>query len=134
MRCASCDAALPEGALFCIECGAAVERASTGATERLPERQGGPRCAACGTVNPAFATFCVNCGRALGQGVAGEAPRPTFAPSAPPAPQRQAAPQTFDLPAVPSAPPLPAPPTIGRSRKRRGSEVMGGITGGLFLI
>ncbi|MBC8074807.1 MAG: zinc ribbon domain-containing protein, partial [Chloroflexales bacterium] len=65
MRCASCDAALPEGALFCIECGAPAERASTGATERLPERQGGPRCAACGTVNPAFAVFCVNCGRAL---------------------------------------------------------------------
>ena len=66
MRCASCDAELPEGALFCIECGAPAERASTGATERLPERTGGPRCPACGTVNPSFAAFCVNCGRALG--------------------------------------------------------------------
>jgi hypothetical protein len=131
MRCVSCDAELPEGALFCIECGTPAERASTGATERLPERTGGPRCPACGTVNPSFATYCVNCGRALGQEAG--APRPTLAPAPPRAAQPQV-PHTFEVPALPSAQPIPVPPTIGRARKRRSSETAGGIIGGLFLI
>lgn len=135
MRCANCDAALPEGALFCIECGTPVERASTGATERLPERQGGPRCGACGTVNPAIAVFCVNCGRALGQTAPAGAPRPTLAPSAPPqVAQAQASPAPFEVPAVSSSLPFPAPPAISKRRRKRRGEVWGGISGGVFLI
>lgn len=42
MRCSSCDSPLPEGAAYCVECGAAV--AATGRTVALDQAQG-PRTA-----------------------------------------------------------------------------------------
>jgi uncharacterized protein YbjQ (UPF0145 family) len=36
MRCTMCDALVPDGAQFCIICGAAVTSAQTGRTQRLP--------------------------------------------------------------------------------------------------
>ena len=65
MRCGKCAAELPADGKFCIECGAPVSQAATGATERLPDYAGGPQCAACGTRNPPGAAFCVTCGRGL---------------------------------------------------------------------
>ena len=49
MRCAGCEAENPDGARFCIECGAAFA---------LP-------CSACGHRNPARARYCAQCGRPL---------------------------------------------------------------------
>src|SRR3954468_4670924 len=65
MRCEKCAAEIPADGKFCIECGAPVSQAATGATERLPDYAGGPQCAACGTRNPPGAAFCVTCGRSL---------------------------------------------------------------------
>jgi hypothetical protein len=120
MRCANCDAMLPEGGNFCIECGAPAAQAATGATERLPEHAGGPTCAACGTRNPPGASFCVTCGRAFG-------PRPLAEPPAtalPPAPAPIAA-----SPAMP-------PATVSPAQARRGtfSVEWGGVIGGIWLI
>lgn len=112
MRCSNCQAELPEDARFCIECGTEVTRASTGATERLPERASGPRCATCGVVSPAGALFCVNCGTALVSGAqragmpAVEAERPVIEHYA----------EDPQLPAAPSA-----HPPAGR-RKQRGFQ------------
>jgi hypothetical protein len=120
-RCANCDAEIPEGGQFCIECGAPAQPAATGATERLPDHQGGPRCAHCGTDNPPIANFCVRCGRALGATPTAEPPRnpipPTpapapiaYAPATSPAQVQRAAPTTFD------------------------AARWGGISGGVFLL
>src|SRR4051794_19840618 len=46
MQCRSCQATLPEGAKFCIECGAAAPSV----------------CNACGFTNLAQAAFCAECG------------------------------------------------------------------------
>ena len=59
MRCEKCAAEIPADGKFCIECGAPVSQAATGATERLPDYAGGQQCAACGTRNPPGAAFCV---------------------------------------------------------------------------
>jgi hypothetical protein len=118
-RCPNCDAVLPEGGAFCIDCGAAVPQATTGPTQRLPEHAGGPRCVTCGTRNPPGATFCVTCGRAL-------ADRPAADPPANPLP-----PAPAPIASMPAAPFTPAAPS-----RRRGPDAArwGGITGGLFLI
>jgi hypothetical protein len=50
MRCTSCDTPIPEGAAFCISCGAPV--AATGRTVALGE-QGGPRTVPVATELPA---------------------------------------------------------------------------------
>lgn len=114
--CARCDAQIPEGGRFCIECGAPAEPA-TGATERLPEHAGGPQCGVCGTRNPAGADFCVSCGRALGARPLAEPPP---APGLPPMP----APLSY-APAEP--PPMPA-------RRMRPFVEWDGLTGGVWLI
>src|SRR5215213_4492464 len=49
MTCASCGTENPDGARFCMSCGAALER----------------RCPSCGTPAPADARFCMSCGSAL---------------------------------------------------------------------
>lgn len=49
IRCASCEAPLPEGARFCAQCGAAQQTA----------------CGNCGAENAASANFCAQCGSAL---------------------------------------------------------------------
>jgi hypothetical protein len=119
MRCSNCDAELPEGGQFCIECGRLATQASTGATERLPEHAGGPRCSMCGTPNPPGAIFCVRCGRELAARPVADAPAPpsTITPPAPP---------------VVVAPALPAQTSANGSA--RGPLVWGGMSGGVFLI
>jgi Double zinc ribbon len=117
-RCPNCDAEIPEGGQFCVECGAAAQPAATGATERLPEHQGGPRCAHCGTHNPPIANFCVRCGRALRVAPTADPPRNPLPPALDPAPIAHASAARVH-PAV------------------RGSfdpARWGGIGGGLFLI
>ena len=120
-RCASCDAEIPEGGQFCIECGAPAGPAATGATERLPDHQGGLRCTFCGTHNPPNASFCVRCGRAL-----------TTAPSA--EPPRNPTPLTLELAPLAHAP--AAPPVQAQRAGQTTTDHMrwGGLQGGLFLI
>jgi hypothetical protein len=118
MRCANCDAVLPEGGKFCIECGAPTAQAATGATERLPEHAGGPTCAACGTRNPPGASFCVTCGRAFGS-------RPAAEPPAGPAPP---APAPISTTQASSRDAALAP------RRRLFSVEWGGVIGGIWLI
>jgi hypothetical protein len=119
-RCPNCDAEIPEGGQFCIECGAPAQPAATGATERLPEHQGGPRCAHCGTHNPPIANFCVRCGRALSTPTA-DPPRGPLSPQPDPAPITYA-------PAV-------APAQVQGSAQRTSDPARwGGISGGVFLI
>jgi hypothetical protein len=121
MRCENCAAEIPADGKFCIECGAPVVQAATGATERLPDYAGGPQCAACGTRNPPGAAFCVTCGRSLDARPVADAPSPLPIPPAP-------APLTSTPPAsIESAPP---------AQPRRGgfSVEWGGIMGGLWLI
>lgn len=123
MRCANCDAAVPEGGKFCIECGAPAAQAATGATERLTEHAGGPTCAACGTRNPPGASFCVTCGHTL-------APLPA---AEPPARSLPLAPQPAPISYAPSTP--PNPPSLSHTRRDRASTAAwGGISGGIFLI
>ena len=120
-RCAHCDAEIPEGGQFCIECGAPAQPAATGATERLPDHQGGPRCAHCGTHNPPIANFCVRCGRALNAAPTAAPPRNPLPPTLEPAPIAYA-------PAT-----LPARPQRASQRTFDPAR-WGGVQGGLFLI
>jgi hypothetical protein len=123
-RCANCDAEIPEGGNFCVECGAPAPQAqpaATGATERLPDRAAGPACPACGTRNPAGASFCVTCGRPLAARPVAEPPEPASLPMSTPAPLAYAPAQT------------PAAPAAQGRRRRYGAE-WGGIVGGLWLI
>ncbi len=122
MRCETCAAELPADGKFCIECGAPVIQAATGATERLPDYAGGQQCAACGTRNPPGAAFCVTCGRGLGARPVADAP----ANPLPPAP----APATLST-TLPAS--IEHAPT---ARPRRGgfSVEWGGIMGGIWLI
>jgi ribosomal protein L40E len=120
-RCARCDAEIPEGGQFCIECGAPADAApaATGATERLPEYSGGPICAACGTHNPVGADFCVMCGRSLGSRPVAE---PPLDPVPPPAP------------AAPIAPRAVSQPALRSPASRSHAPLWGGVSGGVFLI
>jgi len=68
MSCAACGTENPEGARFCMGCGAALERT----------------CPSCAAPAPPEARFCMSCGGALD----GEA-RPRPEPSAPPEERRQ---------------------------------------------
>lgn len=112
--CPRCDAEIPAGGRFCIECGAAA-RVATGPTERLAEPAVGPLCASCGTRNPIGADFCVSCGRA-------QAARPLADPPHDPLP----------------APPLPAPlaphPASAAAPRARRRINWNGMTGGIWLI
>lgn len=110
--CPRCDAQIPAGGRFCIECGASAPVA-TGPTERLAEPAAGPLCASCGTRNPAGADFCVSCGRAL-------AARPLADP-----------PPSAPLP--PLAAPL-APSPSGAAPRARALVNWDGMTGGIWLI
>ena len=122
MQCANCAAEIPADGKFCIECGAPVHQAATGATERLPDYAGGPACAACGTRNPPGAAFCVTCGRGL-------AARPVADAPANPLPIPLAdAPLTSMPPASLEA--VPAP----KSHRGGFSVEWGGIMGGIWLI
>src|SRR5215210_1648161 len=58
--CASCSTTNPEGARFCMACGAALER----------------RCASCGEIVPPEARFCPACGSAIETGPAPAGPPP----------------------------------------------------------
>jgi hypothetical protein len=117
-RCTNCDTEIPEGGKFCIECGRPAPQPATGATERLPEHEGGPRCGFCGTLNPPGAIFCVACGQGL-------TARPFAEPPVSP------------LPSAPAPAPLSGrPPTPTRSAQGGGFDMArwGGVSGGLFLI
>ena len=122
MRCEKCAADIPADGKFCIECGAPVSQAATGATERLPDYAGGSQCAACGTRNPPGAAFCVTCGRGLGARPVADAPASSWPSMPAPAP----------LTSVPSA----AVESVPAPRPRRGgfSVEWGGIMGGIWLI
>jgi len=120
-RCSNCDAEIPEGGQFCIECGApaGAAPAATGATERLPEYSGGPICATCGTRNPVGADYCVMCGRSL-------ASRPVAEPALDPLPSTP--------PAAPIAPQQASPRTLRPPMRQAHAPFWGGISGGVFLI
>jgi hypothetical protein len=120
MRCERCAAELPADGKFCIECGAPVSQAATGATERLPDYAGGPQCAACGTRNPSGAAFCVTCGRGLGVRPVADAPAISLPPT--PAPLSTTPPASIEQAAA--------------ARPHRGgfSVEWGGIMGGIWLI
>ncbi|HKV53605.1 MAG TPA: adenylate/guanylate cyclase domain-containing protein, partial [Candidatus Binataceae bacterium] len=75
MRCANCDNENPDGAKFCMECGAALSR----------------QCANCGAPNPPGAKFCIECGEAIVQGAA----RATIREAAPSA--RARGPEAFRI-------------------------------------
>jgi ribosomal protein L40E len=122
MRCERCGAEIPADGKFCIECGAPVSQAATGATERLPDYAGGQQCATCGTRNPPGAAFCVTCGSALAARPVADAPASALPPTPTPAP----------LSSTPSAVIESAP----AARPQRGgfNVQWGGIMGGLWLI
>jgi len=122
MRCPNCDAEIPADGKFCIECGAPVSQAATGATERLPDYIGGQQCAACGTRNPPGAAFCVTCGRGLGARPVADAPASVLPATSAPAP-------------ISTAPPAPIEPApVARPRRSGFSVEWGGIMGGIWLI
>lgn len=124
VRCPNCDAPLSEGGRYCIECGRETRQPATGATERLPDVEGGVYCANCGVRNPPGAQFCVMCGR----GLAGSAPVAT----ADPAPQiASIAPAPPPTPIAPwgAAAPMPVAPL-----RAPGRAMWGGVSGGVFLI
>jgi len=122
MRCENCAAEVPADGKFCIECGAPVAQAATGATERLPDYVGGPQCAACGTRNPPGADFCVTCGRTLAVRPVADVPANPLPPALAPAP----------ISSAPSASLESAP--AARPRRAGLSVEWGGIIGGIWLI
>ncbi|MCG8350805.1 MAG: zinc ribbon domain-containing protein [Chloroflexales bacterium] len=140
MKCLNCDADLVEDAQFCVECGAAVENATTGPTVRLPKAAGGPVCTACGILNPAEAQFCVNCGRRLEiskaaqlesrRGAAAVAEHPVM-PSLPPMPELPVQSQPVRMPSTPVAHLAAGYPA---QKKHCHTGRGGGIIGGVFLI
>jgi tetratricopeptide (TPR) repeat protein len=67
MKCPKCQTENPEGATFCINCGARVAEDVS------------PSCPACGTELPAGARFCFRCGQRLVE--------PASQPTAPPSPE-----------------------------------------------
>lgn len=67
--CQSCGTRLPEGAAFCISCGAAIQKPAPGI------------CTSCGAKLPESAAFCISCGAAVD---AGKAELPQAPASAPP--------------------------------------------------
>src|ERR671915_349018 len=69
LACAACGAENPDGARFCMACGAQLER----------------RCPSCGTPAPPAARFCMNCGH----GLEGAAVAPAVPAEAPPEERRQ---------------------------------------------
>jgi hypothetical protein len=69
LTCAACGAENPDGARFCMACGAQLER----------------RCPSCGTPAPPAARFCMNCG----QGLEGAVVAPAVPAEAPPEERRQ---------------------------------------------
>src|ERR1700720_524541 len=78
--CSNCQTANPEGAHFCMSCGAALAVS----------------CPSCGTPAPAGARFCLSCGTAGPPGAAGTRGPGPPAPGAAPAP----APSTPGAPAA----------------------------------
>lgn len=101
--CERCGDENPHDARFCIDCGATLERASTGPTTQLR----GVACQFCQVYNPEPARFCVSCGRSLAGPAAPKpaAPKPVASkpvapkPVAPkPGPAQQSYPRTATPP------------------------------------
>lgn len=97
MNCSSCGTKIPDGAGFCVSCGAARPPASTSESAPL-------FCGSCGTKVGAGIAFCTSCGAAIGGATATAAE----AIVAPPTVITTAA--TSALPPPPNSPP-PPPPT-----------------------
>lgn len=113
MHCQACGAELPADARFCIECGATIGAAATGATVQLPRQAAALACPSCGAANPDYAIFCVRCGLPM----AGEA--------------RASAPQS----AMPRGLTRPVASRQARPRgRRRHGQAWEGATAALFLV
>ena len=111
LHCQKCGGDCPTDARFCIDCGATLAPAATGATTRLP----GMRCPGCGTSNPEHARFCVVCGRGLQAGAV--APK-RLAPPQPPVSSAPRPIQQHSYPRVATPPaPIQAPPSYAPRRK-----------------
>jgi hypothetical protein len=130
IRCKRCGEENPAEARFCIDCGAPLSEAATGATTKLS----GMACPWCNARNPENARFCVICGRDL---AGGQAPRPAPArPSPRPARPHPAARQSYPRVAAPPTltPYRPAAPPRPRGHARGGFPI-GWIFGiGLFIL
>ena len=58
-KCTKCGAVIPEGKNFCIECGERLP------DEKMPAKQEPRKCAKCGAIIPEGKNFCVECGEFL---------------------------------------------------------------------
>jgi ribosomal protein L40E len=134
MICPSCSAELPADARFCVECGAEVSPAATGATTVLPRYSAtAVICRACGAAGPEGAAYCVRCGRHLSEPFAA-APQPQrMVPITPPHTRRPRTQRPHRTHSSPSAAPAPSP----FLRKRDADKISGAILligmGVLFL-
>ena len=123
MRCANCDAELPEAGKFCIECGAPAQPGRH-RRDRAPARSpGGPRCASLWHTQPT--------GRSLLRALRSRARRTRRSPSRPQSAAAQPTPAPRQSPSAGrSADSCPS----GQAATRSTSAWWGGISGGLFLI
>src|SRR5689334_23264927 len=70
LLCTRCDTRNTGDALFCVNCGAAIQTPSAAAPQH-PAIERPTRCVNCGNANPARAIYCVTCGASLAGGAAG---------------------------------------------------------------
>jgi ribosomal protein L40E len=128
-QCERCGSDNPAEARFCIECGASLVQASTGATTKLA----GKVCPTCYAVSPENARFCVGCGQGLNPvGQPASQPRPPARPQR----QRTYAPPRQSYPRIDTAPtPIlvgPQPAATARPRQKINEQVVFFV--GLFLL
>jgi uncharacterized membrane protein YccF (DUF307 family) len=65
LLCMRCDTRNTGDALFCVNCGMALQTPASAAAPYQPVATRPARCASCGNVNPAGAAYCVICGANL---------------------------------------------------------------------
>lgn len=71
LLCTRCDTRNSGDALFCVNCGAALQVSASAAELPTAAAAHPPRCANCGNANPAHAAYCVTCGASLAGGAEG---------------------------------------------------------------
>lgn len=111
IHCERCGGESPADARFCIDCGASLEKGTTGPTVKLT----GPVCPTCRTVNPSGASFCVVCGRSLGTHAPAQPYVRPQQPTSPYSAPRQIHPR---VDAAPRPIHIPQPPTSLPQRSR----------------